>query len=120
MRLIRLSHPELWEVKGLPGFTGKVMLNIVSRLPLLKKIFSSNYRFLAIEGIYCKKGSENRLEVLLESALNIMGYNTAMIPIDKDSNLMSKISSVNFGLLNRLHHPVDIGVVCKFNGFSEK
>lgn len=113
-------HPELWKILELPGFSGKIMLNVISRLPLLRRIFNSNYRFLSVDGIFCKKGYEYKIQELLEGGLNIMGYNTAMLPVDSDSSLMEKISSVNFGLLNRLHHPAEIAVVCKFNGFSEE
>lgn len=113
-------HKEIWKVLDLPGASGKLMLNVISRIPVLKKLFNRQYRFLAIEGIYSTEGCEDKLEELLESVLFLTGYNTAMLPVDMDSELLVKTSNINFGLLNRLHRPVKISVVAKFNGISDE
>ena len=113
------AHPDEWHVYELPGVSGRLLLEIASRMPILKRIFSKNYRFLTIEGIFILEGYEGFLENLIEAVLAKKNFYTAMLPLDVDSKLNEIISKIDLGTLQKLYTPKEIGVVVKFNNMKD-
>lgn len=63
-------HKAHWVVNKMPGLMGKIILNVVPRIPLFNKLFNpKKFEFLAFEGIYFKPGKEKFLHELFEGLL---------------------------------------------------
>lgn len=55
-------HKAQWAINTMPGFSGKIIMNVLPHTPLLNKLFNPRkFEFLAIEGIYFKPGHEDTL-----------------------------------------------------------
>lgn len=113
-------NPEHWKIHSLPGILGQLLLNCFSALPFFNRIINKDYRFLTLEGIYCKEGHEKSLEILIESLLAQHKLNSAMIWADIESNLYKTMKMLNLGLVSKLNKEVKASVLCKFIHFDEK
>ena len=72
-------HKAHWVINKMPGFMGKIILNVVPRIPLLNKLFNpKKFLFLAFEGIFFKQGKEKRLHELFEGLLAQEKLKTAL------------------------------------------
>ncbi|HEX8547982.1 MAG TPA: hypothetical protein VF691_13560 [Cytophagaceae bacterium] len=107
-----------WKIHSLPGLTGKVILNVLSAVPVLNRIFNKNYEFLAVEGIYFAPGQEKMLEVLLESLLKIHKVNSAMIWADSQSSLYEGLKSIDLGIVQKINKEVQADVICNFRNID--
>jgi hypothetical protein len=103
----------------LPGVIGKAALNILSILPLFKKVINRNYHFITLEGIYYKSGFENLLEPFFETLLAKYKLNSAVTVVDTDSQLYRTLKSLKLGLTNRLSNESRGNVICKFVNFTD-
>src|SRR6185437_870131 len=113
-------NSEHWRIHSMPGITGKIILNVFSKLPILKKIFNKDYRFLTLEGIYFLPGHEKYLEVLFESLLAKYNLYSAMMWVDTNSNLYKSIKSIELGIVDKLNKEVSADVICKFANFNNE
>lgn len=111
-------NPDAWHILTLPGRFGKTLLNIFDRTPLLSRVLSKHFRFLAVEGIYYQEGKEKEFERLLETLLQRHQLHTAILVVDTDSSLYRLTEKIDLGLLAKLspevygdvivrHHPAD-------------
>jgi hypothetical protein len=114
------ANPDRWEVHTLPGLAGKVILNVFSRVPLLKKLFSKDYQFLTLEGVYYAAGCEGQLEVLFESLLARYQLNNAILVVDRESGLYKALKSLKLGLVEKLNKEVTGNVICRFGNLTEE
>ncbi|TFG88293.1 MAG: hypothetical protein E4H16_05295, partial [Candidatus Atribacteria bacterium] len=96
--------PTVFTIQKIPGFIGWIMLNVLPVTPYLKKLIQSGeFRFLVVDSIYCRKGSEHLLPDLFESACASEGHYSALTWLDDQSELYKSISlSRRMGMLNRL------------------
>lgn len=63
-------HRVHWVVNKMPGFMGKIILNVVPLIPLFNKLFNpKKFEFLAFEGLFFKPGNEDRLHDLFKGLL---------------------------------------------------
>jgi len=46
--------PDSWEIKELPGVTGKIMMGIMPRLPVIGRLFKPQYNFVFLESSTAK------------------------------------------------------------------
>lgn len=115
-------HPESWKIVEIPGRTNRVMLKILPYLPGIRNIFNpKDFRFLAIEGIYFKKGKEHLLEAFMESACKHFNTHFALIWVDSDSEMHSILKKhVNFGMIGRSFDKVDANIRVRFNNYTEE
>jgi hypothetical protein len=113
------ANRDQWRIHEMPGLKGKLILNILSKLPVLKKVISKDYHFLSFEYIYCKEGHEDVLESLFESLLSKFRVYVAMTWIDRDTELFKSLKSLNLGLVNKINEEVNIQVIARFVNFKE-
>jgi hypothetical protein len=115
------ANQEIWEIKKIPGFKGKILLDIMPRIPGVTKIFDpQNFRFAAIEGIYYKEGYESYLIPLFESICALTKTHFALIWLDTDSPLLKTIDKLGYhGLFSKFVKRVEVDIIIKFINFSE-
>jgi hypothetical protein len=98
------ANPELWKLVDYPGLFNKLFLKVLIRLPVLSRRFDPGYlKFIAIEGIWYKKGFEKCLLPLFESACARHGLFLAIIWLDSKSHLYTTI-----------RHLGQLGIIDKF------
>jgi len=72
-------HRVHWAINNMPGFMGKIIMNVLPNIPLINKLFNpKQFEFLAFEGIYFKPGHENTLFKLFEGLLHQEMMNSAI------------------------------------------
>jgi len=115
------ANQEIWEIKKIPGFKGKILLDIMPRIPGVKKIFDpKNFRFAAIEGIYYKEGYEEYLLPLFESVCALTKTHFVLIWLDTDSPILKTIDKLgHHGLFSKFAKRVEVDIIIKFINFSE-
>lgn len=96
--------PSVYKVYDIPGIWGWVMMSILPTAPYFRRLFEpGEFRHLVFDSIYCKKGRENLLANLFESACAAEGFNTGLTWLDDRSQLYDKIrTGVKMGALNRM------------------
>jgi len=63
-------HRVHWTVAQIPGLKGKIIMKLAPNLPLINRLFNpKRFEFLALEGIFFKKGQENALKKLVGGLL---------------------------------------------------
>jgi hypothetical protein len=114
------ANPDAWRIFSLPGLAAKITLNAFSLVPYLRRIANKHYRFIALDGIYFKRGFEKHLEFLLEGLLAYYNVNSAVMVVDYNSELYHVLASLDLGLTNKLSGKNIGNVICKFSGFSDE
>jgi RimJ/RimL family protein N-acetyltransferase len=72
-------HRVHWAINNMPGFMGKVIMNVLPNIPFINKLFNpKRFEFLAFEGIYFKPGYEGTLLKLFEGLLHQQKMNSAL------------------------------------------
>ena len=115
-------HPEAWKIMELPGWTNKILLNIVPALPGVRKIFNpKDFRFLALEGFYYKQGQESLLQDLIESVCKHFNTHFALMWADNKSHLYETlVNNIDFGVIGKSFDRHEADVRVRFNNFSEE
>ncbi|WP_421895336.1 hypothetical protein [Marinoscillum sp.] len=111
------ANSEAWKVHEIPG--GKLLLGLISKIPLIRRLFSKNFRFLSIEGIFYPEGRQKLIETLLEDALARSGRNTAIICLDPKSDLYGQFKQLDQGLIRILSSEKEMAVVAKGANLEE-
>jgi hypothetical protein len=114
------AHPIYWEVVEIPGLSGKFIMGTLPWIPLLSRLFNPrNFRFLAIEGMFCLPGKEYALQRLLEGVLAEMKMYTALIWMSRESPMHSTVkANVQMGILQRFKKDVPVTLVMRNYGYS--
>jgi len=96
--------PSSYKIFDMPGVWGWIYMNILPRAPYFKRLFHpEEFRHLVFDAIYCRKGREEALATLFESACALQGYHTGITWLDDRSELYDKLrSGVKMGALNRM------------------
>ncbi len=102
-----------WQIMDLPGWTGKIMMKLVPRLPVIRKLFDPDYRFVFLEAIYCKPGFEKRLAELFASVLAHYQSNSGIICLDPTSHLYAMVKKIHLGLTHNIMGEKEIEIVVK-------
>ena len=114
------AHPVHWRIKDMPGTSGKFILNVIPKLPILNKLFSPDYKFVALEGLFVKQGREDALEVLLESILSEFQLTSALLWTDIGSTEYETFKKLPKGIMNAFYSENHVQVIAKTIGFSQK
>lgn len=104
---------EYWKIHELPRISGWFILNLFSKLPLFDKLINREHWFVAYDYIFCKKGSENELEVLFEHALAHHRVHSGIVSVDQKSKLYELIKEMSLGPLNKIKKEVTAHVIVK-------
>lgn len=110
-----------WKVRHLPGLTGKIMIKVLPFVPVISRLFNpKDFRFVAFEGIYCKKGHEKELFNLMESVCAELKLNTGILWLDSECELRERIKHAgNWGLMNKMKRDSPAYVVAGFRNVPE-
>ncbi|HKK76886.1 MAG TPA: GNAT family N-acetyltransferase [Saprospiraceae bacterium] len=108
-------HKTVWKVESMPGLSGKIMLNVLPRLPLVNKMFNPrHFEFITFEGIYYKSGEEAALYELIEGLLAQEKLKSAVFWLAEDAPLAKMI--LERGKLGLIHRFVkDAGTFIAYN-----
>jgi len=114
--------PSVYKVFDVPGVWGWVMMKVLPKVPFFRRLFRpGEFRYLVFDAIYCKKGREDQLAALFESACSAEGYNTGLTWLDDRSDLYDKMRTiVRMGALNRILNAKPGLVYTKFINLTEE
>lgn len=116
------ANSTAWVIHSLPGFSGKIIINLIPHLPILSRLFNpKNFHFVAFDGVYCKEGYEKDLFLLMESVCALLNLNTGMMWLDADSELCARLKNAgDWGIMNKLKENIPGYLVAAFKNVSEK
>lgn len=115
------ANPCHWVMDHMPGLSGRLMLNVLPKFPLLSRVFNpSNFRFAGIEGIWYAPGYENAVFDVMESAIAQMGLYTALIWLDRKDPLDAILRGGALGLLQKLNSDSPADVILRSQGVPEE
>jgi hypothetical protein len=114
--------PSSYKVYDVPGIWGWIMMEVLPRVPYYRRLFRpGEFRYLVLDAIYCKKGKEDLLANLFESACAAEGFNTGITWLDDRSELFDKMrTEVNLGALNRMLNAKPGLVYSRFINLSDE
>jgi hypothetical protein len=114
--------PSVYKVYDVPGIWGWVMMKVLPKVPFFRRLFRpGEFRYLVFDAIYCKKGREDQLGILFESACAAEGFHTGLTWLDDHSQLYEKMRTVvKMGALNRMLNAKPGLVYARFINLSEK
>ena len=114
--------PSVYKVYDVPGVWGWVMMKVLPKTPYFRRLFRpGEFRYLVFDAIYCKKGREDLLGKLFESACAAEGFHTALTWLDDHSQLYEKLRTVvRMGALNRMLNAKPGLVYSRFINIPEK
>ncbi len=114
--------PSVFKVYDVPGIWGWIMMSVLPITPYFRRLFRpGEFRYLVFDAIYCKKGREEVLSDLFESACASEGFNTGLTWLDDRSHLYDKIrTGVKMGALNRMLNAKPGLVYTRFINLTEK
>jgi hypothetical protein len=95
-------HHVHWAINNMPGLMGKIIMNVLPKLPMISKMFNpKRYEFLAFEGIYFKEGYIHKLFELLEGLLHREKRNSSLFWMGEGCPYLNAI--LNHGKLGIMH-----------------
>ncbi len=114
--------PSVYKVYDVPGIWGWVMMSVLPKAPYFRRLFRpGEFRYLVFDAIYCKRGREELLAPLFESACAAEGFHTGLTWLDDRSQLYDKIrTGVKMGALNRMLNAKPGLVYTRFINLTEK
>jgi RimJ/RimL family protein N-acetyltransferase len=108
-------HQTVWKVESMPGVSGKILLQVLPRLPIINKMFNpQQFEFITFEGIYYKPGQEAVLYELIEGLLAQEKLKTAIFWLAEGAPLAEMF--LEQGKLGLMHQFVkDAGTFLAYN-----
>lgn len=110
---------EHWNILDIPGITGKFILKVIPKIPLLNRYFNQDYYFLSFDSIFVKDGYEKDLISLFNHLLFISGIKVASICLDIESELYLKMKNFNLGFMQKLQNNMIHQVIVKPVNYTE-
>ena len=105
-----------WKVIDLPGISGKIMINLVPRLPVLNRLFKHDYEFVFFDNVFCKPGFEHKLQEVLETALVYNLAYSGIFCLDPESAVYKSIRKMKLGITHKFMGEKKVSVVAKYGG----
>ena len=114
--------PTSYKVYDIPGIWGWVMMKILPGTPYFRRLFRpGEFRYLILDAVYCRRGMEEQLGILFESACALEGFNTGLMWLDDRSRLYDTVRTrVRMGALNRMLNAKPGLVYTKFINLTEE
>jgi RimJ/RimL family protein N-acetyltransferase len=111
-----------WKIHHLPGVSGKIMLKVLPRVPLIARMFNPNdFKFVAFDAIYCVKGREAELFKLMQHACAQLKLNIGMLWMDPGCELYQRMNAIgNWGFMNKMKDDLPAYVVGGFKNMDEE
>ena len=102
-----------WKILKLPGFSGKIMMNLVPYIPGLNRLFNPDYKFVFLDHIYFKAGHEHQLSNLFETVLKHFKAYSGILCMDPKSDVYKRIRQLNFGITHKIMDEKKIEIFVK-------
>ena len=104
------------------GGMSKFMLKVMPYIPFIHKIFNPrSFRFIAVEGILYKKGSEKYFNEFYEALCHNFRMHFLLTWADTASDLFRDMdANLDFGLIGRSFERNEVDIRVTFNNFSEE
>lgn len=98
------AMPTSYKVYDVPGLWGWIMMKVLPFTPYYRRLFRpGEFRYLVFDALYYKKGREDAITTLFESACAAEGFNTGLTWLDDRSDLYDTLrGEVKMGALNRM------------------
>lgn len=111
-----------WVLTNMPGFSGKLIMNVLPYVPLIRRMFNpKKYEFAVVEGIFCKEGREKDLHRLLQHACVENGVHSALIWLDRIDPMFDRLKKVGkLGVLQRVNGDSQADIIAKFVNVPEE
>jgi RimJ/RimL family protein N-acetyltransferase len=115
-------HRVHWAINKMPGFMGKIIMNVLPRLPLISKLFNpKRFEFLAFEGLYFKPGHEKTLLRLFEGLLHHEKINAALFRMGESCPHRKAILNYGkLGLLNSFVKDSGVYIMTSYQNMNEE
>ncbi len=115
-------NQESWRVLDMKGKVSKILLKILPGVPYIRRIFNpDDFRFLAVEGIWYRKGYENRLNELFEGLCYEFKTHFVLTWADKGSKLYQDLEQhLDSGLIASSFERTEVDVRVTFNNLSDE
>ncbi len=112
--------PAEYRMVNVPGVWGWLMMRVLPKTPLFRRLFQpESFRYIILNAIYCRKGSEALLPDLFEAVCATEGYNTALTWLDDHSQLYDTLrTNRRMGAINRMLNAKPGLVYALFSGLS--
>jgi len=113
-------HRVHWVVNKMPGFSGKVIMNVVPHIPILKGLFNpKRFEFLAFEAIYFKPGKVDKLYELFEGLLAKEKLKSSIFWMGATCPLRESIvKKSRLGLIHSFIKDSDVFILSAFQNMS--
>lgn len=112
--------PARYKVVNVPGLWGWVMMKMLPHTPLFRRLFQpEEFRYVILNAIYCRRGSEELLPDLFEAVCAGEGFHTALTWLDDHSWLYDTLrTNRRMGALNRMLNAKPGLVYAYFSGLT--
>ena len=112
--------PARYRVVNVPGLWGWLMMKVMPVTPFFKRLFQpEEFRYIILNAIYCRKGSEDLLPDLFEAVCAEEGYHTALTWHDDHSDLFEVLrTNRRMGALNRMLNAKPGLIYASFTGMQ--
>lgn len=112
------TYPVEWKILEMPGFAGKVIMNVVPHIPILNRMFNpKKHEFLIFDAMFCEEGRAADLMKLLESILVKMNLYSALLWLDTKDGLFQKLDALNqWGILDKVEGKLPVTAIAKIHG----
>jgi hypothetical protein len=113
-------HKAHWVINKMPGLMGKIILNLVPRIPLLNKLFNpKKFIFLAFEGICFKPGKEKQLHELFEGLLAQEKLKSALFWMGEKCPYRQALASYGrLGLISKFVKYSDVYIMASYQNLT--
>ena len=113
-------HTATWVVNNMAGLTGKLIMNLVPRIPLLNQVFNpKRFHFCSFEGIFFKEGHEKDLLELFEGLLAMKKIKSALFWMAEKSPFYQQVSQFGkLGLLNSFVKDSDTFILASLDNMT--
>lgn len=114
-------HRVHWAINSMPGFMGKIIMNVLPHIPFINKLFNpKQFEFLAFEGIYFKPGKEHQLFRLFEGLLHQEKMNSALFWMGENCPYREAIHrQSNLGLMNHFVKDSGVYIMTSYRNMSD-
>jgi GNAT superfamily N-acetyltransferase len=115
------AFPVEWEILAMPGFAGKLIMNIVPYIPFINRLFNpKSHQFLVFDSIFCDGGKEAELVKLLVSVLVELKVYSGLLWMDKADELFKKLDELNqWGILDKVEGKLPVTAIAKIHGLPD-
>jgi RimJ/RimL family protein N-acetyltransferase len=115
-------HRVHWAMNSMPGFMGKIIMNVLPRIPFVNRLFNpKKFEFLAFEGIYFKPSHEKTLLRLFEGLLHMEKLNSSLYWMGETCPYRLAIQKHgNAGLLQSFVGDSGVYIMTSYRNMSEE